>query len=194
MSGSTGIGIGQRIRNVDPPQSAKKRMRRGDPGRTGPRKKSGRSRRHRSGAAIPPRRFSKENRRCGGVKGRAEIQASSEERAGNFPSTDPNRSKAGAGSRGKSHHGSIACHAQAVHAGWRASCLTGHLEPFLFLSACPLLTVPSLTVPPAAKYADRSLWSRLGNGSRGSIQLLAKSQEPGREQRKKSPRLYRMPC
>jgi len=76
-------------------------MRRGDPDRTGLRKRPVRNRRYRPGAAISPRRFSKENSRCGGVKGRAEIPASSGERAGYFPSTDPNRSKAGAGSRGK---------------------------------------------------------------------------------------------
>lgn len=51
---------------------------------------------------IPPRRFSKEDRRCGEVKGRAEMRASSEETGGTFPSIDPRRIKTDAGSRGKS--------------------------------------------------------------------------------------------
>jgi hypothetical protein len=75
-----------------------------------------------------PRRFSKGDSRCRGAKGRAEIRASSGETAGHFPSTDPCWSKADAGSRGKSNHGSHACHATAVHAGWRANCSKGHLE------------------------------------------------------------------
>lgn len=40
--------------------------------------------------------------------------------------------KSRCGEQRKKYHGSYACHAQAVHAGWRANCLKGHLEPFLF--------------------------------------------------------------
>jgi hypothetical protein len=88
--------------SVDPPRPHKKRKRSGVHGRTGPRKSPGLNERHRPGAAIPPRLFSKEDGRCGGVKGRAEIRASSEGLAGHLPSIDPCWSKTDAGSRGES--------------------------------------------------------------------------------------------
>jgi len=72
------------------------------PGRTGLRKDSEPDRRYRPGAAILPRRFSKEDSRCRGVKGRAEVRDSSGEAAGHLPNTDPCWSKASAGSRGES--------------------------------------------------------------------------------------------
>ena len=35
------------------------------------------------------------------------------------------------GEQRRKHHDPYACQAKAVHAGWRANCLMGHLEPFL---------------------------------------------------------------
>jgi len=81
----------------------RKRERRGASNRTDPANGSGSVRRYRPGAAIPPRRFSKEGGRCGGVKGRIETQVPRRERAGNLPSVNPRRSKAGTGSRGESN-------------------------------------------------------------------------------------------
>ena len=81
--------------------SRQKRKGRRVSGRTDPRKRSVCNRRYRPGAAIPPRWFSKENSRCGGVKGRAEKQVSSRELAGHVPSIDPCWPKADAGSRGQ---------------------------------------------------------------------------------------------
>ena len=78
-----------------------KRKRRGASDRTGLRKGSELDRRYRPGASILSRWFSKEDSRCRGVKGRAEIRASSGELAGHFPSTDPCWSKTNTGSRGK---------------------------------------------------------------------------------------------
>jgi hypothetical protein len=81
--------------------SRQKRKRRRVPGRTGLRKRSVCDRRYRPGAAIPPGRFSKEDSPYGGVKGRAEKQASSRELAGHVPSIDPCWPKADAGSEGR---------------------------------------------------------------------------------------------
>ena len=81
--------------------SRQKRKRRRVSDRTGVRNRSVCDRRYRPGAAIPPRRFSKEDSLCGGVKGRAEKQASSRELAGHVPSIDPCWPKADAGSRGR---------------------------------------------------------------------------------------------
>lgn len=88
--------------SIDPPRPPKKRKRSGVHGRTDSRKNPGLNERYRPGAAIPPWAFSKEDGRCGGVKGRAEIRASSEGSAGRFPSIDPRWLKTDAGSRGKS--------------------------------------------------------------------------------------------